>query len=754
MIVAEKLFDNMLNNVSREIVARVELLDGSTLLNTFKYNDALQSFSIDRSVPNNKFFGYGISQKLTVKLRDNDRQINIVKGQQLEVSFGVDTDYLYTCPVFYVDEVQRDENTNALTITAYDAIYRASVYTVNDVNIQAPYTIYEFTSMIAATLGMPLKLDNVSQDIFNVSYIKGANFNGSESLRDALDDIAEVTGTVYFTDKYWNIVFKKLDKFGDPVITIGKDKYFTLSKKTEKTLKKLTHATELGDNLTVGSNAAGIHHFIRDNAFLTLRDDANELLISTYNNVSGLSICQFNMKWRGNFLLEPFDKVSIVTKDDDIFATYVLNNTITYNGGLVETMSWTYEENDTETESNPVTIHDVLKNTYARVDKVNNEIVLLASETERKLEDQTTYTNEKVAEIRATTTSITQSVTETNTKIDNVKNELQEYANSVVETKAAEIKLTTDSISQRVTQTTNTMNNKFDETNGKIDEANGKINDANGKIDSTKVELQSSITQTASSIRSEISAQNQVITSIQQDLDGISLTYNSSQGTASITIGNVTVSNLVDGNYVEEAMAGINLTGYVKFNDLKNSGSTVINGDNITTGTISADRLNLSGSISWGDLTSSCKNTIASYAGADGSDAEVPSYIHNTYIDATTIYSPKIYGGELYAGTSTDGYIKMSSTGMNFISKSGGNLVGMGFYSGKWSYPYIVLGQGVDDVGTDKGLIKKYATGIWIGDSDSQNSDEPSTYSVGIFVEFTTGKIYRYNGSGTRAELT
>lgn len=38
--------------------------------------------------------------------------------------------------------------------------------------------------------------------------------------------------------------------------------------------------------------------------------------------------------------------------------------------------------------------------------------------------------------------------------------------------------------------------------------------------------------------------------------------------------------------------ANIEVTGFVKFNDLANAGSTVINGANITTGTISCDRLN------------------------------------------------------------------------------------------------------------------------------------------------------------------
>lgn len=263
-------------------------------------------------------------------------------------------------------------------------------------------------------------------------------------------------------------------------------------------------------------------------------------------------------------------------------------------------------------------------------------------------------------------------------------------------------------------------------------------------IDNEISGVNSTITQTANSLSSTITSQGQTITQIQQDLNGISLTYNSQNGTASITIGDVTVTNLVDGQYVSQVVAGIDLTGYVTFSALSTSGQTTINGDNITTGTINANRLNLTGSIAWGDLTSSCQSTIAAYAGSG-----VPSYIKSTYIDSTTIKSPTIYGAEIYAGTSADGYISMTSNGMNFISSVGGSLIGMGYYPGNYPYPYITLGQGIDAYGTDKGMIKKYSNGLWIGDSDGI-SDTSEGQGTGIFINFTTGVIYKYiNGTAT-----
>lgn len=294
-----------------------------------------------------------------------------------------------------------------------------------------------------------------------------------------------------------------------------------------------------------------------------------------------------------------------------------------------------------------------------------------------------------------------------------------------------------------------------EETNSEIIALRGKTNELTRTLEQTQstitdtaAELRSEITQTANEINSTVSSQGEVITQIRQGLDGISLVYNSSNGTASITIGDVTVSQLTDAGYVNRTIAGINLNGYVQFNDLSQAGRTTINGANITTGTISADRLALTGSIAWGDLSSSCKNTIIEYAEDAASQASgVPSYIHSTYIDQTNIYSPNIYGAKITAGSSSDGYIQMSSNGMSFKSNVGGSLIGMGYYPGNYNYPYIIFGAGVDSYGSDRGMIKKYSNGIWIGDSDGISSSTVGS-GDGIFIRFTDHTIWAYkNGS-------
>lgn len=415
MLIAESFYEEMINATARSIRARVELYDGSTLLDTYTYDGALQSFTVERVGDSNKFFGYGICQKATIKLRDKERAINILKGQGIEVVVGVGCEYLYTCPIFFVEEVKRDENTNELNITAYDAIYRAANHTVSEVTLPKTYTILGFAEACAAVLGMPVKVEGANE-LFNVSYPNGANYEGTESIREALDDIAEATGTIYFMNNNWELTFKKLNISGEPVLHIDKSKYFTLSSQTAFTLETIVSATELGDNISATTGNEGETQYVRDNPFWELRDDIATLLNNTLAAVGGLKLNQFDCKWRYNFLLEIGDKISLTTKDDTVITSYVVNDTFTYNGGLVGNTQWSYTPSQGETASNPSTIGETIKQTYAKVDKVNKQINIVVSEVNDAAQ--------QVSAIQLTTDSINASVSNVSNDVDELRQQV------------------------------------------------------------------------------------------------------------------------------------------------------------------------------------------------------------------------------------------------------------------------------------------------------------------------------------------
>ena len=187
-------------------------------------------------------------------------------------------------------------------------------------------------------------------------------------------------------------IIEKNDRIGKKLINTGngrcnitnaditKEHYFSLDSKTNRRLSGVCHATELGDNVGVSMEQSGTTQYVRDNAFWDLRPDVATLVNNALAAVGGLTINQFDMDWRGNFLLEMGDKLALEQKDGKYTYTFLLDDTISYNGAFQEQSRWSYSA-DGETASNPSTLGEALNKTFARVDKVNKQISLVASES-------------------------------------------------------------------------------------------------------------------------------------------------------------------------------------------------------------------------------------------------------------------------------------------------------------------------------------------------------------------------------------
>ncbi len=413
MIKAKPCFDEMLNAPARTICARVELLEGSTLLDTFARNTNLKSFTIERAGNAGKFFGYGICQKLKVEILDRNREVNLVKGQRLEVAVGVGCDYIYPFPVFFIDEIQRDENSNMLTVTAYDALNEASKHLVSELDVFGDsYSIESFMASCAALLGMPIKRENLSDECFCMEYPAGAGFEGKETIRAALDAVAEATQTIYYMNNNWELVFKRLDVAGEPVTTIDKSRYFTLSSKSNMVLNAVSHIDDLDVALEAKDDTIeGRTQYIRSNPFWEARADIDALLIKALAAVKGLSINQFNCSWRGNFLVEIGDKIGMTTRDDQTVYSYLLNDAMTYDGGFRATTQWQFSESDSEqVTAAPATIGEQLKRTFAKVDRANARIELVA---------------DNVARLTLDNSKISASVTDVSTEIEGLTKKVE-----------------------------------------------------------------------------------------------------------------------------------------------------------------------------------------------------------------------------------------------------------------------------------------------------------------------------------------
>lgn len=372
-----------------------------TLSNTFTHTDALKEISINRVGEKGRFFGFDITQKATINLLDKNRELEVSNNDFFKVFFNInDNDYVNNTPLFKATDTKRDENTNALTITAEDLLMcAAGGITVAEMGLTA-YSIRDIAEECARMLGLGLVVRGFEDETcFDTYYETGANFDGTETVREVIKAIAEATQSIaYLTAD--SLVFRRL---GGPAadLTIEKQHYFTLKNDGEKTLANICHTTSLGDNVISTSSALGATQYVRDNPFWDMREDIATLVDKAAAAISGFTLSQFDCSWRGNFLLEIGDRIDINAKDGSMLTSYLLEDTISYKGGYNQTSTWAYEAQE-ETAANPSTLGEVIKQTFAKVDKANKQIEMVVSETKAN--------KEAIATLQMTTGGITASV--------------------------------------------------------------------------------------------------------------------------------------------------------------------------------------------------------------------------------------------------------------------------------------------------------------------------------------------------------
>nr|DAO44543.1 MAG TPA: hypothetical protein [Caudoviricetes sp.] len=135
-------------------------------------------------------------------------------------------------------------------------------------------------------------------------------------------------------------------------------------------------------------------------------------------------------------------------------------------------------------------------------------------------------------------------------------------------------------------QTASSLTSRISNAEGELSSVKQTASSLTSRISNAEGEL-STVKQTASSLTSRISNAEGDISTVEQTAKKINWVIASGSSSSNFTLTS-RMANLV----AEQ----IELTGYVTFNDLKQSGSTTINGNNIKTGDIDASLLKIGGS--------------------------------------------------------------------------------------------------------------------------------------------------------------
>lgn len=232
---------------------------------------------------------------------------------------------------------------------------------------------------------------------------------------------------------------------------------------------------------------------------------------------------------------------------------------------------------------------------------------------------------------------------------------------------------------------TQTFNRQISETRSLISKTSEEIllkveNELEGLSSSFSVQLQQ--------IQSQVTGLNGQVSSITQKVDNITLSVSngSTSSSISLSVGGVTVSSQT-----------IQMNGLVTFTGLAN-GTTTIDGACIKTGTIEAERLNLTGAITWNDLSNRVQGDIET-AQQDASDAlSMANDVSGTVDDWSYRYGGTTYidGTKLMTGTVTA--TKLQGGQVDLLA-SNENVVG------SLDIAYTTTGYGVS-LNTDQGGIQ------------------------------------------------
>lgn len=173
-----------------------------------------------------------------------------------------------------------------------------------------------------------------------------------------------------------------------------------------------------------------------------------------------------------------------------------------------------------------------------------------------------------------------------------------------VEGDVASLQLTAQSLTSRITDAEGNISTLQQTSNSLL----ARVQDAEGNISSLQL--------TAQSLTTRITNAEGEVSSLTQTVNSITLTVSNGEYSSTIRL-------LMNG--IVMSSRTIQFSGMVTFSDLEGSGTTIINGDNIQTGTISA--INISGCIIEG---STFRSTL-SYNGGVGGEIEF-YYLSNYYL--------------------------------------------------------------------------------------------------------------------------
>ena len=538
------------NSVDKQLVIS---FDGGELTNTELHQ---QNFELTESICSDSELRFGRCEASEVKFRITNTLP--LRNKEIEIKTYLDGNrskmFSYGKYKVYSDTLTADKMFR--DIIAYDKMHEIINMNVADWynSLKFPMNLNTFRNLFFLHVGVEWDVEDgdlMNDDIIIEKTIEPTELSG----KTVIEGICELNGCfgrigrngifqfVFLKQNVEglypsNTLYPKDDLFPKKVETIdvGKNTYINCTYQDFKTkeIDKLQIRKEENDvGVVVGE---GDNTYIIQDNFLVygksesdLRTIANRIL----RTISKISYRPFNANSIGNPCLEPGDVIRLVTRYEMV-ESYILRRKLKGIQSLKDNYSADGKEELSE-----------------KVNSVSNTIV----------------------QLKGKTNELERTIDETKSTITDVEKGLESKITQTSSSLSAEIEDTKNGLQSQITQNAEMISTEVTRAKG-----------AEGNL-STR------ITQTADSITSEVTratkAEGSLSSRIEQTVKSITLNISNGEKTAGIVIG---FEN--EKGQKQEVSGKIEMTGIVTFKNLSESGQTVINGSNITTGTINCDLLN------------------------------------------------------------------------------------------------------------------------------------------------------------------
>ena len=308
-------------------------------------------------------------------------------GQWVHVGYGVkltNGTYEYLdYGSFLVTEMTHIKDTGVTTIIGYDKMV-SSMISYSNLSVEYPISLIDYTRVLCEACG--LELGNETFTTHNDWQINRELWENIEGItyRDILVQIAQVTGSTCIIRNDDKVYFKPLTDTGE---TLTYDNLFKLKlePKYGEINSIILARTPQEDNIfmrdeeSIDSN--GLTEFRIENNEIIDKDRDNAIT-PIYNSLKGINYYPFEATTEGLGWYEIGDSFNIVNDSGDVFNTSLFSLSITIDGAIKETLKATAESKTQTQYQYASQLSKRLKNTEIIVNKQDQEIKAIITNTE------------------------------------------------------------------------------------------------------------------------------------------------------------------------------------------------------------------------------------------------------------------------------------------------------------------------------------------------------------------------------------